>query len=189
MGSRVVRSAPLITHTSGLRLNVIAVTIFRQRLIIEKFEDLTSSPVGEPTAVPANLASNAPTAEPLRALIAGSYSPGAILRGTGNPQSRFYRSARTAVVAAHAAREHVVPPRARGRGYVPATPAAVTNQWLTEVLCRDVPGSRVIWSETEEVSTGSSTRWKTGIRYNNVGAAADLPTTVFHKRPSDSSSA
>lgn len=118
---------------------------------------------------------------PAQVLAAATRAPGAVLNGTGDPSSRTYRRSRTALVAAHVALEQLRPTRARGRDAVPSSPDAVTDEWLTEVLCRDVPGARVIWSQTEQASVGSSTRWRTELRYNQAGHAAGLPSVVFSK--------
>ncbi|GAA4753033.1 phosphotransferase [Nocardioides endophyticus] len=116
-----------------------------------------------------------------QALVAVRRIPGALIQGTGNPRSGVYRRSRTAVVAAHVALERALPARARGAGEVPASPDAVSDEWLTDVLCGHVAGARVIWSSTVEASVGSSTRWRSEVRYNAVGDAAGLPTTVFSK--------
>ncbi|MGW1546850.1 phosphotransferase [Streptomyces sp. NPDC002346] len=116
-----------------------------------------------------------------RVLTAAAHAPRALFHGTGDPTSRLYRTSRTAWIAAQVARERALPSPPRGRETVPATPDEVTDAWLTDVLCRDVPGARVLWSHTTEASAGSSTRWRTEVRYNQAGDDAGLPPTLFSK--------
>lgn len=58
----------------------------------------------------------------------------------------------------------------------------ITAEWLTDVLCRDVPGAEVVEFELGGVDNGSSNRRKIAIRYNEAGQAApQLPASVFCK--------
>jgi hypothetical protein len=58
----------------------------------------------------------------------------------------------------------------------------ITAEWLTDVLCRDVPGARVVDFDLGGVDDGSSNRRKIALRYNEAGQAAPrLPASVFCK--------
>lgn len=67
---------------------------------------------------------------------------------------------------------------------VPPSARAVTPQWLTGVLCRDVPGAMVIDVEAGEGHNGTSARLPLRVVYNSVGQAAGLPTSLFTKATS-----
>lgn len=64
---------------------------------------------------------------------------------------------------------------------VPPTYHAITNEWLTDVLCRDVPGAQVIGHSFDERDDGSSNRRRIFLSYNQAGQEAGLPATVFCK--------
>ncbi len=67
------------------------------------------------------------------------------------------------------------------RADVPARYEAITPQWLTDVLCREVPGAAVVNCRVGDFSNGSSNRARIYVSYNDVGARAALPATVFCK--------
>lgn len=61
----------------------------------------------------------------------------------------------------------------------------LTAEWLTDALCRDVPGARVIAHELGPVDNGSSNRRKISVQYNAVGQDAGLPQRLFGKAGHD----
>jgi len=67
------------------------------------------------------------------------------------------------------------------RKEVPRSYAAITDSWLTDVLCRDHPGAEVIAHGFDERDDGSSNRRRIMLDYNQAGKDADLPHTVFCK--------
>jgi len=85
-------------------------------------------------------------------------------------------------VVATVAQERLGPaPLVHDRSQVPASAASVTPAWLTEVLCSDVPGARVIGVQLTGGSDGTSSRRALEITYNQVGERAGLPTRLFSK--------
>jgi len=67
------------------------------------------------------------------------------------------------------------------RDEVPRSYQAITDAWLTDVLCRDHPGAAVIAHRFDERDDGSSNRRRIMLDYNQAGQAAGLPDTVFCK--------
>ena len=72
-------------------------------------------------------------------------------------------------------------PLARHKGDVVHSVELITPQWLTEVLCEDHPGAAATGVRVETVSSGTHARHRLHITYNDAGAAAGLPPTVFTK--------
>ena len=66
-------------------------------------------------------------------------------------------------------------------GDVPSRYELVTTEWLTAILCRDVPGATVTGFELGPRNDGSSNRRRIIVAYNNAGRAAGLPASVFCK--------
>jgi hypothetical protein len=64
---------------------------------------------------------------------------------------------------------------------IPATPASVTRQWLTAVLCRQISGAEVVDFTVHDGTSGTSTRWGMRVVYNAAGQAAGLPEAVWVK--------
>jgi hypothetical protein len=57
----------------------------------------------------------------------------------------------------------------------------LTPEWLTAVLCRDVPGGRVLDVRVGRGDNGTSARRAVTVTYNAAGEAAGLPTALFTK--------
>lgn len=67
-------------------------------------------------------------------------------------------------------------------GAVPRHPGQLTPAWLTDVLCREVPGARVIRAAPVNPPTsGTTTRQALELTYNDVGTSTGLPRHVFVK--------
>lgn len=64
---------------------------------------------------------------------------------------------------------------------VPPSAEAITPEWLTAVLCRQVDGARVVDIEVSGGDDGTSARRALRIRYNEAGTTAGLPTQLFTK--------
>jgi hypothetical protein len=64
---------------------------------------------------------------------------------------------------------------------VPRSPAEIGLAWLTEALCREVPGARVMSLVERPGSTGTTTRAAFALAYDQAGVAAGLPAAVFAK--------
>jgi hypothetical protein len=70
---------------------------------------------------------------------------------------------------------------AAGPRDLPRSPAEIDAEWLTAALCRDTPGAQVNSINPVAGSTGTTTRARLVISYNDAGAAAGLPTRLFVK--------
>lgn len=58
----------------------------------------------------------------------------------------------------------------------------LTPEWLTDALCRDVPGAKVTGFDLGGVDNGSSNRRRIALTYNDAGnASAALPRSIFCK--------
>ena len=64
---------------------------------------------------------------------------------------------------------------------VPFTYEAITDEWLTCVLCAPHPGARVISHRLDTADDGNSNRRRIFIDYNAQGVEAGLPDRVFCK--------
>jgi hypothetical protein len=85
-------------------------------------------------------------------------------------------------VAAGVARDRLgLTPRPTSLDDVPASGDALTTEWLTRALCRDVDGAAVIDFEIVGGSDGTSSRRSLRISYNEAGMTAGLPERVFTK--------
>jgi len=77
--------------------------------------------------------------------------------------------------------EQRVKPKATKAGDIVPTVDAITPEWLTDVLCGDVPGAEVTDFEISLVSAGTHARHRLKVNYNPAGEAAGLPALVFSK--------
>lgn len=64
---------------------------------------------------------------------------------------------------------------------VPPSYASITCEWLTAVLCSDVPGAAVTEFSLDERDDGSSNRRRIFLSYNQAGSDAGFPARVFCK--------
>jgi hypothetical protein len=84
-------------------------------------------------------------------------------------------------IGGRVAYERLVRPKARRRDDVPCSPAAITTDWLTEVLCDKVQGAVVTQVEVKPASAGTHERHRLVLTYNEVGRRAGLPGSLFTK--------
>jgi hypothetical protein len=84
-------------------------------------------------------------------------------------------------IAARYAEEQQHPRLAIHPDDVPGSYDAITPQWLTGILCRDVAGAEVLAVSQGERDDGSSNRRRLFLTYNEAGQRAGLPPTVFCK--------
>jgi hypothetical protein len=93
------------------------------------------------------------------------------------------RSTNTALAAlkigGRVAYERLARPKARRFDDVPCSPYAVTAEWLTAVLCGKVPGAIVTQVEVKPASAGTHERHQLTVSYNEEGARAGLPVSIF----------
>jgi hypothetical protein len=81
----------------------------------------------------------------------------------------------------HALREQLTRRRATRLTDVPVRTREVTREWLTAVLCGEHVGAAVESHGLEDVSNGTSSRWRATVTYNDAGRNAGLPTALFAK--------
>jgi hypothetical protein len=84
-------------------------------------------------------------------------------------------------IARRVAFERLVRPKARRRDDVPCSPAAITTEWLTAVLCEKVHGAVVTQVEIKPASAGTHERHRLVLAYNETGRRAGLPSSLFTK--------
>lgn len=77
--------------------------------------------------------------------------------------------------------EQRLAPQASKVGDIVPTVEAITCAWLTDVLCRETAAAAVVDFDTARVSAGTHARHRLTITYNDAGAAAGLPTSLFTK--------
>jgi hypothetical protein len=64
---------------------------------------------------------------------------------------------------------------------LPLSFEAITDRWLTAVLCSQVPGAAVTSHTLGAPDNGSANRRKIALQYNAAGQAAGLPASIFCK--------
>jgi len=74
-----------------------------------------------------------------------------------------------------------VRPKARRAEDVPCSPDAITPEWLTAVLCRNVPDAVVTGVDVKPASAGTHERHQLIVSYNEAGRQAGLPRSMFTK--------
>ncbi|MDT5348638.1 MAG: hypothetical protein QOH91_1925 [Mycobacterium sp.] len=89
-----------------------------------------------------------------------------------------------AKLAVNVARERLAPARMTSLKDVPPSVNAMTNEWLTAALCREVPGAAVVDFAVVGGSDGTSSRRALRVDYNAAGYEAGLPTRLFTKSAS-----
>ncbi|WP_406230429.1 phosphotransferase [Nocardia sp. NBC_01009] len=83
------------------------------------------------------------------------------------------------------AREAITRPLVNRVADVPVTGRELTTDWLTAVLCYEHPGAVVEAFDIGAKSSGTSTRWKLAVTYNEIGQVAGLPENLFAKTTAD----
>lgn len=68
---------------------------------------------------------------------------------------------------------------------LPLSYEAITDQWLTNVLCQAYPGAQVLAHTLSEPDNGSANRRKLYLQYSAEGQAAGLPDALFCKATHD----
>jgi hypothetical protein len=77
--------------------------------------------------------------------------------------------------------EQVVPQRPTPSGKAPPSTATLTCDWLTDALCKDVPGARVTDFQLGQGTDGTCSRQPLTVAYNSTGTAAALTTALYTK--------
>jgi hypothetical protein len=84
-------------------------------------------------------------------------------------------------VCALAALDRVRPRDAIAATDVPGDAAAIDPAWMTAALCATSPGAAVLATRPDGGSSGTTTRLRLRLTYNDRGREAGLPETVFTK--------
>src|ERR1700751_5799032 len=77
--------------------------------------------------------------------------------------------------------ERLVRPKARRRDDVPCSPNAITTEWLTAVLCSQIPKAAVTHVDVTPASSGTHERHRLAVTYNDAGRRAVRPLSIFTK--------
>ena len=64
---------------------------------------------------------------------------------------------------------------------VPASAHAITPEWLTAVLCKDIPGAKVLECRVTGGSSGTSERRGLALEVNDAARAGGIPDRLFTK--------
>ena len=94
---------------------------------------------------------------------------------------KLWLAGRAATVARSIAAEKARPRVPRTREDIPLNGLDVTEEWLTDVLCRDHEGARVVSFSTELHTQQTTTRAAIRVQYNAEGEQAGLPTQLYSK--------
>ena len=84
-------------------------------------------------------------------------------------------------MAIHTVWDYLTRPIAKTVDDVPWRAEAISSEWLTDVLCRDIKGARVLTVEICGGDQGSSVRRQLKAKYNEEGKRAGLPEYLFCK--------
>ena len=87
----------------------------------------------------------------------------------------------TGRMAYQVAVERLTNPRPTTLREVPPTPDHLTREWLTLALCDGVPGAEVVSWALSDRDSGTSSRQRLTVTYNDAGTAAGLPVHLFTK--------
>ncbi len=77
--------------------------------------------------------------------------------------------------------EQANPTIPRTRDDIPQSYEVITDEWLSDVLCRDVPGAMVTGHRLDAPDEGTNNRRRIFLTYNDAGQKAALPSSVFCK--------
>jgi len=102
-----------------------------------------------------------------------------------NIVERARQAGTVARYSAHVAWERRRLPTYRTPRQIPHAAEAITPEWLSAVLCGDVPAARVNSVSTTGGSDGNSSRRALHVEYNAAGQAAVLPARLFTKASTD----
>jgi len=76
-------------------------------------------------------------------------------------------------------------PSALSAADIPISYEAITPEWLTEILCRKIPGAFVTGFRLDAPDSGTSNRRRIFVDYNSTGRDAGLPPSIFCKATHD----
>jgi hypothetical protein len=99
----------------------------------------------------------------------------------GSLATKAAMAGQVASLTGHVLFEKVLPRRPTDLAEVPASPEALTPEWLTAALCSGHPGAQVSSFTIGAGSEGSTSRAPLTVSYNEAGRAAGLPVEVFAK--------
>src|ERR1700746_587615 len=88
---------------------------------------------------------------------------------------------RLLTVGGHYAWEKATHPMAVKASDVPASAAHITPEWLTAVMCKDIPGARVLDCTLTGGSSGTSERHGLALEVNEAARHGGIPERLFTK--------
>ena len=88
---------------------------------------------------------------------------------------------RLTTVGAHYLWEKIAHPRPTKVSDVPASAYDITPEWLTAVLCKDIPGGQVLECRVTGGSSGTSERRALALVVNDAARAGGIPERMFTK--------
>ena len=94
---------------------------------------------------------------------------------------RTWAAGRCISVGSHVLRETLAPSKAIDAGDVPRSHLEITPGWLTAVLCRGIPGARVLELQATGGSVGTTTRQGLQLVLNDEARQAGVPSRLFVK--------
>jgi hypothetical protein len=88
---------------------------------------------------------------------------------------------RVASVGLHVLGEYLYPRKAWAEGDVPRSYREITPEWLSAVLCKNIPGAKVLAVEATGGSMGTSSRQGLLLTLNDQAKQAGVPQRIFTK--------
>ena len=84
-------------------------------------------------------------------------------------------------MAVHTIWDHITRPIARTIDDVPWCAEAASAEWMTAIVCPNVPGAKAVSVQVCGGDQGSSVRRRLKVAYNDEGSKAHLPEDLFCK--------
>lgn len=85
------------------------------------------------------------------------------------------------IQAAYASDQQRIADKVYSAAELPLSYEAITDEWLTDILCTQHVGAKVVGHRLDVADSGSSNRRKISLDYNEAGHIAGLPTALFCK--------
>lgn len=95
----------------------------------------------------------------------------------GEPMSNLIEQ----ITAAYEREQHQGFRKVTRANELPTSYEAITDEWLTAVLCGKHPGAQVVGHTTSAVDNGTSNRCGIRVSYNDAGRKVGLPERLFCK--------
>lgn len=96
-------------------------------------------------------------------------------------RDKAYIAERLVTVGSHSLWEKFTHPKAVKAADVPGSASGITPEWLTAVLCKDIPGGRVLDCSLTGGSSGTSERQGLALVVNDAARQGGIPERLFTK--------